>query len=143
MDIKQALKEEIKSLQAQLKRAEKSLEAYTAESGAPKGKPAPRTTAAGTPSATTTSASGAATSPGNLPERIAAYLGTNGLKSVEELVAALNAPKNQVATTCSRMVRKGLLEKHEQQGKPTLYSEMIAPANPGVEAPNPFAGGTN
>jgi hypothetical protein len=139
-DIKQALKEEIKDLEAQLKRAQKALEAYTPDA-APKASKAPRTNGSSATSAT--QAATGQTTPGNLPDRIVAYTAANGAKTPDELSAALNAPLGQVRTTCSRLVKAGRLEKLEGDGT-TRYLEMREPHDskkePEVAGGNPFEG---
>lgn len=136
-DIKQALKEEIKTLEAQLKRAQKSLEAYTAEAG-PKAKPARTSSSTTTPAPGTGASTAGSTTPGNLPDRIVAWLSRPEAVqlSTEALAEYLVAPLGQVRTTCSRLVKTGkLIVDKNNEAKTAFYSVPKAPsANPFVES---------
>lgn len=150
MDIKQALKERIKELKTELAASEKALAALVGDKPAPKAAASrgSQTQTAGSPAGSGNKpTSTSPTTPGNLPDRIVEYTTIHGLKSVDEIVQALAVPKGQVATTCSRMVRSGRLEKFDSQPDGvTRYMAIHEPkgaAPPKTEDPNPFASGSN
>ncbi len=112
MDIEQALKDEIKAAMGKLRRAQRALEEWTADKKPkdPSGLPVKRAKApAVAKNGTDTEPP---TSPGKLPARILEVVAEGSLPA-KDIATRLVAPEGQVATTCSRMVKTGRLQKYE------------------------------
>lgn len=125
MDILIALKQEKRELEVKLGRVEKAILAYGGEK---KSKPAK---ANGNDHA----APAAPIGPTKMPDKIIAFLSAHGAHSSSDLAESLALPVGQVATTCSRLVRGGRLEKGETPAGLTVYS---VPGGPIVGDDSPF-----
>ena len=114
MDIVTALKDKRRELQNELARTEKALAALAGE------KPV-RANGNGHKKAEAKATPEAPASPGKLPDRITKLLAQKGALAVETIAELTVAPKQQVATTCSRLVRDGRLKKMDRDGT-AVYS---------------------